>query len=126
MGPTPFFNYAEYYSFITYSAVFDPDRYLGDDLSCMESAAQSDFMKRDHWTFGAGCVQRVTLRVSLKSLIISLAAAVFVLEYISQKRRSGWQYLASCGAMRCALSLVNRSVMTTGKATAEERRSHSE
>ena len=62
----------------------------------------------------------------VKSLIISLAAAVFVLEFISQKGNSGWQYLASYGALRYTLSLVNRSVLTTGKAKAEERRSHSE
>ena len=103
--------------------MFDPERYLGDVLSCKESAAQSDFMMRDHWTFGAGYV---ALMVSLKSLIISLAAAVCVLEYISQKGKSGWQYLVSYGALRYGLSLVNRSVLTTGKAKAEEHRSHSE
>jgi hypothetical protein len=26
-----------------FSDAFDPDRYLGDDLSCVESVAQSDF-----------------------------------------------------------------------------------
>ncbi|KAJ7477180.1 cytochrome P450 [Mycena galericulata] len=33
---------------------FNPDRYMGDDLSCAESAKLSDVMERDHWTFGAG------------------------------------------------------------------------
>lgn len=33
---------------------FNPDRYLGDDLSCAESAKLPDVMQRDHWTFGAG------------------------------------------------------------------------
>lgn len=40
-----------------YREEFNPDRYLGDDLSCMESAHQSDVMMRDHWTFGAGYVR---------------------------------------------------------------------
>src|SRR5258706_14836413 len=64
--------------------------------------------------------------ISLRSLIILPAAAVFVLEYTSQKGKSGWQCLASYGALRCALSLVNRSVLMTGKAKTEERRCHSE
>ncbi|KAJ7167456.1 cytochrome P450 [Mycena filopes] len=33
---------------------FNPDRYLGDDLSCAESAKLADPMKRDHFSFGAG------------------------------------------------------------------------
>ncbi|KAF8073465.1 cytochrome P450 [Lyophyllum atratum] len=33
---------------------FDPDRYLGDNLSCGESAKLANVMERDHWTFGAG------------------------------------------------------------------------
>jgi hypothetical protein len=68
----------------------------------------------------------VILIVSSRSLIIPPPAVVFALEYISQKGRSGWQYLASYGALRYALSLVRRSVLTTGKAKAEEHRSHSE
>ena len=62
----------------------------------------------------------------IKVAHIPPAAVAFVREYISQKGRSGWQYLASYGALRYALSLVNRSVLMTGKAKAEERRSHSE
>ncbi len=64
--------------------------------------------------------------VSLRSLIIPPAAAVFVLEYTSQKGKSGWQYLDYYGALRYTLSLVNRSVLMTGKAKTEERRCHSE
>ncbi|KIK54002.1 hypothetical protein GYMLUDRAFT_264859 [Collybiopsis luxurians FD-317 M1] len=33
---------------------FNPDRYLGDNLSCAESAKLANVMERDHWTFGAG------------------------------------------------------------------------
>ncbi|KAG6909248.1 hypothetical protein DXG01_001430 [Tephrocybe rancida] len=33
---------------------FDPDRYLGDNLTCAESAKLPDVMERDHWAFGAG------------------------------------------------------------------------
>ncbi|KAJ3768549.1 cytochrome P450 [Lentinula raphanica] len=33
---------------------FNPDRYLGDNLSCAESSKLSNVMERDHWAFGAG------------------------------------------------------------------------
>ncbi|KAK7471927.1 hypothetical protein VKT23_000030 [Stygiomarasmius scandens] len=33
---------------------FKPERYLGDNLSCAESAKLANAMERDHWTFGAG------------------------------------------------------------------------
>jgi len=126
VGPKPSFFYTESRSLITYSEAFDPDRYLGDDLSCLESAAQPDAMMRDHWTFGAGYVDLVTLVDSFKLLIRPFPAVVFVLESIAQRGRYGWQYLAFYGASRYSLPLVNRSVLTTGKAKTEERRSHSE
>jgi len=125
VGPKPSFFYEECCSLITYSEAFDPDRYLGDDLSCLESAAQSDAMMRDHWTFGAGYVDLVTPVDSFRLLIRPLPAVVFVLECISQRGKCGWRYLAFYGASRYALSPMNRSVLTTGKAKAEERRSHS-
>ncbi|KAF9068379.1 cytochrome P450 [Rhodocollybia butyracea] len=34
--------------------VFNPDRYLGDNLSCAESAKLPNALDRDHWAFGAG------------------------------------------------------------------------
>ena len=34
--------------------MFNPDRYLDDNLSCAESAKLADVMQRDHFTFGAG------------------------------------------------------------------------
>ncbi|KAF5379610.1 hypothetical protein D9757_009194 [Collybiopsis confluens] len=33
---------------------FNPERYLGDELSCAESAKLPDVMDRDHFAFGAG------------------------------------------------------------------------
>ncbi|KAJ7912131.1 cytochrome P450 [Mycena leptocephala] len=33
---------------------FNPNRYMGDDLSSSASSKQADPTKRDHWTFGAG------------------------------------------------------------------------
>ncbi|KAJ3481079.1 hypothetical protein NLI96_g7909 [Meripilus lineatus] len=33
---------------------FNPDRYLGDNSSCADSANLPDAMQRDHWTYGAG------------------------------------------------------------------------
>ncbi|KAF7352574.1 Cytochrome P450 2F2 [Mycena venus] len=33
---------------------FNPERYLGDELTSAESAKLGDPMKRDHWSFGAG------------------------------------------------------------------------
>jgi hypothetical protein len=37
---------------------FNPDRYLGDTLTCAESSKLSNAMDRDHWAFGAGYVQK--------------------------------------------------------------------
>ena len=31
-----------------------PERYIGDDLSCAEYVKLTDTMKRDHWTLGPG------------------------------------------------------------------------
>ncbi|KAF9003881.1 cytochrome P450 [Cyathus striatus] len=36
------------------SFTFSPDRYLGDELSCGESAKLANVMEHDHWSFGAG------------------------------------------------------------------------
>lgn len=35
---------------------FNPERYLGDNLSSTESAKLANVMERDHWAFGAGYV----------------------------------------------------------------------
>lgn len=43
---------------------FNPDRYIGDDLTCAESAKQGDAMDRDHWAFGAGLVRSYSALVS--------------------------------------------------------------
>jgi len=36
------------------SFAFNPDRFLGDTLTCAESSKLSNAMDRDHWAFGAG------------------------------------------------------------------------
>ena len=95
-------------------------------MSCIESAAQPDPAVRDHWTFGAGYVHRVALVGSLRVLIIKPPDAVFVLGCTWQKGSYGWQYLASYGALIYALSVVNQSVLTIGKAHPGERRCRSE
>ena len=33
---------------------FNPDRYMGDTLTCAESSKLPNAMDRDHWSFGAG------------------------------------------------------------------------
>jgi hypothetical protein len=38
------------------SFAFNPERYLGDTLTCAESSKLPNAMDRDHWAFGAGCV----------------------------------------------------------------------
>ena len=35
---------------------FNPNRYMGDTLSCAESSKLPNAMDRDHWAFGAGWV----------------------------------------------------------------------
>jgi hypothetical protein len=39
---------------------FKPERFLGDTLTCAESSKLPNAMDRDHWAFGAGCVQSVS------------------------------------------------------------------
>ncbi|KAH9975033.1 cytochrome P450 [Lactifluus volemus] len=36
------------------SSTFNPDRYVGDTLTCAESSKLPNAMDRDHWAFGAG------------------------------------------------------------------------
>ncbi|KAI0088423.1 cytochrome P450 [Irpex rosettiformis] len=50
---------------------FNPDRYLGDDLSSSESAHQANPMDRDHWSFGAG--RRICPGINVAERILFLA-----------------------------------------------------
>ncbi|KAJ3481074.1 hypothetical protein NLI96_g7906 [Meripilus lineatus] len=50
---------------------FNPDRYLGDNLSCAESVNLSDAMQRDHWTFGVG--RRICPGITLAERMLWLA-----------------------------------------------------
>jgi len=58
--------------------------------------------------------------------MMKLPGVVFALEYMLQKGRYGWQYLASYGALRYIPSLMNQSVLMIGKVNLEEHRCHSE
>ena len=49
---------------VSRSFTFNPDRYLGDNLSCAESAKLANVMERDHFTFGAGWVNYLPVRRS--------------------------------------------------------------
>ncbi|KAI0305261.1 cytochrome P450 [Multifurca ochricompacta] len=48
------FPFDRIFSILRRSFAFNPDRYLGDTLTCAESSKLSDAMDRDHWAFGAG------------------------------------------------------------------------
>nr|BAL05141.1 cytochrome P450 [Phanerodontia chrysosporium] len=50
---------------------FNPDRFLGDDLSSAESAHQANAMERDHWSFGAG--RRICPGINVAERILFLA-----------------------------------------------------
>jgi len=55
------------------SFTFNPDRYLGDNLSCAESAKLPNVMERDHWTFGAGRRICPGLHVAERELFLAIA-----------------------------------------------------
>ncbi|THG93969.1 hypothetical protein EW026_g7401 [Hermanssonia centrifuga] len=50
---------------------FNPDRYIGDELSSAESAHKGNAMERDHWTFGAG--RRICPGINVAERILFLA-----------------------------------------------------
>ncbi|KAJ3543693.1 hypothetical protein NM688_g5830 [Phlebia brevispora] len=52
---------------------FNPDRYLGDDLSSAESAHKANAMERDHWSFGAG--RRICPGINVAERVLFLAIA---------------------------------------------------
>lgn len=52
---------------------FNPDRYLGDTLSCAESAKLANVMERDHWTFGAGRRICPGLHVAERELFLAVS-----------------------------------------------------
>ncbi|KAF8521209.1 cytochrome P450 [Hysterangium stoloniferum] len=62
------------------SYVFNPDRYLGDTLSCEESAKLGDVMKRDHWTFGAGRRICPGLAVAERELWLAIARLLWAFD----------------------------------------------
>ncbi|TCD64999.1 hypothetical protein EIP91_003367 [Steccherinum ochraceum] len=55
------------------SFTFNPDRYMGDDLSCAESAKVANVMERDHWTFGAGRRICPGLHVAERELFLAIS-----------------------------------------------------
>ena len=78
------------------SFTFNPERFLGDTLTCAESSNLPNAMDRDHWAFGAGYVQHslalhagVYVRVFNFLFRIAPAAAAFVRASTSQNGSCG-------------------------------------
>ncbi|KAG6911006.1 hypothetical protein DXG01_005421 [Tephrocybe rancida] len=63
--------------------VFDPDRYLGDTLSCEESAKLPNAMDRDHWTFGAGRRICPGLPAAERELWLAISRLMWAFEFHS-------------------------------------------
>jgi len=60
---------------------FNPSRYLGDNLSTGESAANADPSKRDHFTFGAGRRICPGLHVAERSVFITIARLLWAFNF---------------------------------------------
>ena len=82
---------------LTLSFTFNPERYLGDDLSCGESAKLANVMDRDHWTFGAGWVISIGTNSSRADKIYPKLVAESALDFLLQNVSYGWQSRAYCG-----------------------------
>ena len=65
--------------------VFNPDRYLGDDLPAGESAALMDATKRDHSTFGSG--RRICQGIHIAERSLFLAISRFLWSFDFRKAR---------------------------------------
>ena len=60
--------------------VFNPDRFLGDDLDASSSARQSDFTKRDHYHYGFGRRMCQGMEVAEASLYIVVARVLWAFD----------------------------------------------
>ncbi|KAJ8519758.1 hypothetical protein ONZ45_g3336 [Pleurotus djamor] len=62
---------------------FNPDRYLGDDLSASESAKQGDPQNRDHWAFGAGRRLCPAIVIAERELFLSISRLLWSFNFDS-------------------------------------------
>ncbi|KAF2733286.1 cytochrome P450 [Polyplosphaeria fusca] len=70
-------------------ARFEPERYLGDDLSAMDSAGHPDPTKRDHFTFGAGRRVCVGMHVAERSMFLAIATTLWAFDITPKKDSDG-------------------------------------
>jgi cytochrome P450 len=59
---------------------FNPDRYLGDTLSCAESSKLGNAMDRDHWAFGAGRRICPGIHVAERELWLSISRLLWAFD----------------------------------------------
>ncbi|KAI0037219.1 cytochrome P450 [Vararia minispora EC-137] len=62
------------------SFTFSPDRYLGNDLTCAESAKLADPTERDHWAFGAGRRICPGIHVAERELWLAISRLLWAFE----------------------------------------------
>jgi cytochrome P450 len=60
---------------------FDPDRYASDLQSLADSAANPDYSKRDHFTFGAGRRICSGMHVAERSLFLGIARMLWAFKF---------------------------------------------
>ncbi|RDB24652.1 hypothetical protein Hypma_008227 [Hypsizygus marmoreus] len=78
-------------------------RYLGDDLSCVESAKLANVMERDHWTFGAGRRICPGLPVAERELWLAISRLLwsFTFHALPEEPISLEEYEGLSGALPC-------------------------
>jgi cytochrome P450 len=59
---------------------FTPERYLGDDMTCAESAKQADPLARDHWAFGAGRRICPGMHVAERELFLAISRLLWAFD----------------------------------------------
>ncbi|KAI0284680.1 cytochrome P450 [Russula aff. rugulosa BPL654] len=59
---------------------FNPERFLGDTLTCAESSNLSNAMDRDHWAFGAGRRICPAIHVAERELCLAISRLLWAFE----------------------------------------------
>lgn len=68
---------------------YNPDRYIGDDLSLAESSANPDAAKRDVFVFGGGRRICAGIHVAERSLFLGVARLMWAFDIVPAKDESG-------------------------------------
>jgi hypothetical protein len=82
--------------------VFNPDRYVGDTLTCLGSSKLPNVMDRGHWAFGAGYVISYMYGLSIQYFVCEPSSPLLTLICFAAKGVTSAQAsMSPNGAMAC-------------------------